>query len=458
MRSLRGRLLLSLWIAVGVIAVLSAGVAYLQVSRQAKVLLDNLMQQIAAIAVSKSTAAAGGVKDEDSDIEVAVWDSSGALQYSTSAEITRPLSASTGFSEVLVGRERYRLYASVIDGRHVEVAQPVDMREDQAEDAALAALLPMLLLMPVLALVIALVIRAQLRAVKELAAAVARRDTFASTPLPCAALPAEVQPLVQDINRLLARQSEAAQRERHFIADAAHALRTPLAALQLQIDVLDGSSDPVERAARLADLRAGVQRASRLSEQLLSLARVESSLELTGQGADVNETLRDLRELYEPAASAAGVTLDLSGRSRGLIRGAPRHVILICSNLLDNALRYSRCGGKIELRADNSDTGVRIEVWDEGPGLPEDELPRVFERFYRAPGDVSTGSGLGLATVEALVRQLGGRISLHNRADRSGLIARVVLPFAGADHPDASAESADAGARLVRRRQPQEVT
>src|SRR4029077_11206745 len=217
---------------------------------------------------------------------------SGALQYSTSAAITQPLSASRGFSEVLVGRERYRLYASVIDGRHVEVAQPVDMREDQAEDAALAALLPMLVLMPVLALVIALVIRAQLRPVRELAAVVARRDTFASKPLPCAALPAEVQPLVQDINRLLARQSEAAQRERHFIADAAHALRTPLAALQLQIDVLDGSADPVERAARLADLRAGVQRASRLSDQLLSLARVESSLELTGDGADVNETLR----------------------------------------------------------------------------------------------------------------------------------------------------------------------
>jgi two-component system OmpR family sensor kinase len=432
MRSLRGRLLLSLWIAVCVIAVLSAGVAYVQASHQAKRLLDNQMQEVAAIAVSQSTAAAGAVQDEDSDVEVAVWDHSGALHYSTSPAITRPLTATPGFSEVLIGHERYRLFMRVVDGRHVEVAQPVDARADQAEEAALAALLPMLALMPVLALVIALVIRAQLRPVKELAALVARRDTFASTPLPCAALPAEVQPLVQDINRLLARQNEAAQRERHFIADAAHALRTPLAALQLQSDVLDGSSDPVERAARLADLRAGIQRASRLSEQLLSLARVESSLDLTGEGADVNQTLQDLRELYEPTASAAGVTLDLSGRSRGVIRGAPRHVILICSNLLDNALHYSRSGGRVQLRADNSDAGVRIEVWDEGPGLPEEELQRVFERFYRAPGAVSNGSGLGLATVDALVRQLGGRISLHNRADRSGLIARVVLPFAGA--------------------------
>ena len=430
MRSLRGRLLISLWVAVGVIAVISAAVAYVRVSSQAKVLLDGQMQQIAAVAVSQSTAAAGAVKSEDSDIEVAVWDRSGNLQYATSPAITRPLSAGQGYSEVLIGGDRYRLYARVLDGRHVEVAQPVDVRNDQAENAALAALLPMLVLMPVLAVVIGFVIRSELRPVKELAAAVARRDTFASTPLPVSELPSEVRPLVQDINRLLARQSEAAQRERHFIADAAHALRTPLAALQLQIDVLDGSSDPAERAARLADLRAGVARASRLSEQLLSLARAESTLDLTGEGADVNETLQDLRELYEPAASAAGVTLDLKGRSRGVIRGAPRHLILICSNLLDNALRYSRSGGTVEVRADNSDAGVRIEVWDEGPGIPEEELPRVFERFYRANGDGSSGSGLGLATVETIVTQLGGRVSLHNRADRSGLIARVVLPFA----------------------------
>jgi two-component system, OmpR family, sensor kinase len=432
MRSLRGRLLLSLWIAVSVIAVLSATVAYQEVRREARELLDDQLQQIAAVAVSQSTAATGAIKNEDNDIEVAVWDHSGALQYSSSPAMTRPLSAAPGFSEVLIGQDAYRLYTRVLDGRHVEVAQPVDVRADQAEEAALAALLPMLILMPVLAIIIGLVIRQQLRPVKELAALVAQRDTFASAPLPVGELPTEVRPLVEDINRLLARQTEAAQRERHFIADAAHALRTPIAALQLQIDVLDGSADPAERAARLADLRAGVQRASRLSEQLLSLARAESAMDLAGQGADVNDTLRDIRELYEPAASAAGVTLDLSGRSEGVIRGAPRHLILICSNLLDNALRYTRSGGKVELRTDNSEGGLSIEVWDEGPGLPENELERVFERFYRAPGDGSTGSGLGLATVETLVRQLGGRISLRNRADRSGLIARVVLPLAGA--------------------------
>ena len=414
-----------------VIAVLSATVAYVEVRREARELLDDQLQQIAAVAVSQSTAV-GAIKNEDNDIEVAVWDRSGALQYASSPAMTKPLSAAPGFSEVLIGQDPYRLYARVLDGRHVEVAQPADVRDDQAEAAALAALLPMLILMPVLAIVIGLVIRQQLRPVKQLAVLVAQRDTFASVPLPVGELPTEVRPLVEDINRLLARQTEAAQRERHFIADAAHALRTPIAALQLQIDVLDGSADPDERAARLADLRAGVQRASRLSEQLLSLARAESSLDLAGQGADVDETLRDIRELYEPAASAAGVTLDLSGRSHGVIRGAPRHLILICSNLLDNALRYTRSGGKVELRTDNSEGGLRIEVWDEGPGLPENELQRVFERFYRAPGDGSTGSGLGLATVETLVRQLGGRISLHNRADRSGLIARVVLPFAGA--------------------------
>src|SRR5215470_1810242 len=131
MRSLRGRLLLSLWIAVSVIAVLSAAVAYHQVRRQARELLDDQLQQIAAVAVSQSTAATGAIKNEDNDIEVAVWDRSGALQYSSSPAMTKPLSGAPGFSEVLIGQDRYRLYARLIDGRHVEVAQPLDLRDDQ---------------------------------------------------------------------------------------------------------------------------------------------------------------------------------------------------------------------------------------------------------------------------------------------------------------------------------------
>src|SRR5215475_2999485 len=143
MRSLRGRLLLSLWIAVSVLAVLSAAVAYVQVRHQARQLLDDQLQQMAAVAVSQSKATTGAIRNEDNDIEVAVWDHSGALQYSSSPAMIKPQSASQGFSDVQIGQDDYRLYARNIDGRRVEVAQPADVRDDQAEAAALAALLPM---------------------------------------------------------------------------------------------------------------------------------------------------------------------------------------------------------------------------------------------------------------------------------------------------------------------------
>jgi len=430
MKSLRRRLLVSLCIAVLVVGSGLAGIAYRQVNRETKELLDNQLAQTAGIVAGQTVDTGHRSRDDDNDIEVAVWDADGRLQYSSTARIAVPLTHSTGFTEMILGGEPYRVYATNIGGRHIEVTQPVDTREDQAEAAALAAFLPVLVLLPVLALVIAFVIRALLQPVRDVAATVARRDAFAREALQAEGLPAEVMPLVTEINRLLERQNEAVQRERHFIADAAHALRTPLAALQLQADVLDGSDDPAERARRLSELRAGIQRAARLSEQLLSLARIESDTDTdgVGQAVDLDAVLREVQALYQSAAEPQQVTLRLDAHSHARVRGDQRRWLLIFGNLLDNALRYSPRGGRIELLTAAEGTAARMEIWDEGSGLDEDQLERVFERFYCAPGSGSTGSGLGLATVRTLVRQLGGEVTLHNRTDRSGLIARVILP------------------------------
>lgn len=429
MRSLRRRLLISLWVAVSTVGVLSALLAYRQVNSETKDLLDHQLQQVASI-VAEQTAGVPRSLRTDEDIEVGIWDGAGKLQYSTTDLLRIPLVTTSGFTERNLGTERYRIYTTVLGGRHIEIAQPVDTREDQAESAALAAFLPVFVLLPVLAIAIALVIRALLQPVREVAAAVSRRDVLSSEALEAQSLPQEILPLVEEINRLLERQGLAVQRERHFIADAAHALRTPLAALQLQTDVLDGSSDPRERAARLQELRAGIQRATRLTEQLLSLARIESATEVNGHVVNLDEALQEVQAIYTPIATAAGVTLSIEGEPGMIVRGDTSRVLLICGNLLDNAVRYTPKGGSIDLNV-ASDSGVaRIEIRDEGPGLQPDQFERVFERFYSVPGDHSTGSGLGLATVESVVKQLGGRVSLHNRTDRSGLVARVLLPHA----------------------------
>jgi two-component system, OmpR family, sensor kinase len=428
MNSLRGRLLIALCIAVSVVGTILAGIAYRQVTHETKELLDHQLAQIASIVAGRASESFHP-SQSDEDIQVAVWSADGKVQYSSVAPMSMPLTLTTGFSEMILGSKPYRVYATVIDGRRIEVAQPIDTREDQAEAAALAAFLPILVLLPVLAVVIALVIRALLQPVRNLAVAVSRRDTFAREPLQANGLPAEVMPLVDEINRLLERQNETVQRERNFIADAAHALRTPLAALQLQADVLDGSSDPTERLTRLSELRAGIRRAARLLDQLLSLARIDSDTNTSAGAVNLGSTLNEVRALYQAAVAGNRMTLRVDTDLNTTVRGDDRRLLLICTNLLDNALRHTPPGGSIEVRAGVQGKAARIEIWDEGPGLKPDQLERVFERFYCAPGSERTGSGLGLATVASVVKQLDGYVSLHNRTDRCGLIARVILPL-----------------------------
>ena len=436
--SLRRRLLLSLGVAVLVAGAISAMLAYDLVNRETKNLLDNQLQQIAVIVGARGANAARPQKT-DEDIEIGVWDATGKLEYASTPLLKAPRAMAPGFSEHSLGNETYRLYTTVSGGRHIEVAQPVDTRDDQAEGAAAAAFMPVLILLPVLVVVIALVLRAMMHPIREVAASVSRRSVLSSEALQGPALPTEIAPLVDAISRLLERQGLAVQRDRQFIDDAAHALRTPLTALQLQADVLDGSTYPLERAARLKELKAGVQRISRLVEQLLSLARIESGVESEGRVVVLAETLREVCALYSPAAAAMGVTLEILADDRARVLADPPRVLLMCSNLVDNAVRHSPPRGLITLGAAIDGEMVRLEICDEGTGLDPDQFERVFERFYSLPGSNKTGNGLGLATVESVVKQLGGRVSLHNRTDRSGLIARVVLPRV-ADSPSADSQ------------------
>jgi two-component system OmpR family sensor kinase len=426
MSSLRRRLLLSSSLAVGIVGLICATVAYRQVSDQTRTLLDDQLAQIARLAAQ--TGDGSEIQNRgDEDIVVSVWSADQKLKFSTAAGVALPL-LPAGFAEVVLKEEPYRVYSTVIGQRHIAVAQPVDIRDDQAEAAALAAFLPLLVLMPVLAIVLALVIRAQLKPVHNLALQVAQRGPFERDGLEATGLPAEVLPLVDEINRLLSRQNAAAQRERQFVTDAAHALRTPLAALQLQADVLEGATSPEEYAARFTDLRAGVRRAAHLSDQLLSVARSKPAVDSAQVSLEVAAALREVVDLYQPAASAAGVTLRLRTDTHATVRADSRRLLLIFGNLLDNALRYTPTGGEIELRAQSAAGSIQIEVQDQGPGLPQAELARVFEPFYRVAGDPGGASGLGLATVANLVKELGGHVKLRNRDDRSGLLACITLP------------------------------
>jgi signal transduction histidine kinase len=411
------------------------------------------MQQVAGILASQPFTAAepshvsddtpllpaGNVHPDRDDVLVAtVRDGQGRLLYASPANrLLRggalPPLARVGLQTVQVDHDSYRVFVVRSRNLTIQVAQSSDAVFEEQRRIAAATLVPIGLLLPILAVVLGRAIRRQLQPLNAARAAIARRPPLSLDTLPAESMPEEVRLLVDEINRLLGRLGTAMEREQRFVIDAAHALRTPLTALQLQADVLEGGNSPEERTARLLELRAGIRRVIRLSEQLLSLARSQLETGPITVCSDLDLTLREAAALYASAARGKGVDLQVAAASSAHVPGSTRRLVLIFGNLIDNALCFTPAGGHILVRAGSCDARVQIDILDEGCGLPPEELDRVFERFYQVPGSEGSGSGLGLATVQALVAQLGGRVILANRTERSGLVASVILPAVPAE-------------------------
>jgi len=465
-KSLRGALTLWVWVTIGVVGALSAVVAIWQAQEETQEQVDYQMQQVARIMADQPFPEGDADTkisdpeifpnvhvhhDKDDDLIVSVRDEHGRLLYASHSNKhlpgkTLPDFDQLGFQTREIGRGAFRVFAARSEnGLKIQVAQSMDViREAQAGIAA-ATLLPIGLLLPLLAIVLAWAIRKQLRPLKSTTAAIASRPPLSLDLLPAEGLPAEVSPLIEEINRLLRRLSTAMEREQRFVTDAAHSLRTPLTALQIQAEILDGGDGPDERASRLTELRAGIRRIIRLSEQLLSHARSQSERGPITVTSELDAALQEIAAFYAATAQAKGVEVELEAGSAASVYGNTRRLTLIFGNLLDNSLRFTPMGGRIRIRSCRSGERVRVEVWDEGPGLAAEELERVFERFYQASENEGSGSGLGLATAEALVKQLGGEVKLESRLDRSGLVAIVTLPVApgATSAPRLSAEAAD---------------
>ncbi|MBS0394952.1 MAG: sensor histidine kinase N-terminal domain-containing protein [Proteobacteria bacterium] len=435
MTTLRARLTVWLLGALIVVGSGSAVFVYLRAREATQGLLDYQLQQVARLVAARKidpTVPTAGrdvdpASDAREDILVTVRDESGAVRYSTETPVPLPTPA-PGFSERRIGGHPYRVYGLDTGARTVAVAQSLDVQREAALGGALAVLLPVVVLLPVLALLIGYGVRRGLVPLEASIRSIAERSPLALDPVPAASQPEDLRPLVDAMNRLLARLAESLEHERRFVGDAAHALRTPIAALQLQADVLETCRDPAERGARFAELKAGIRRIVRLTHHLLALAGEARDARHRDAHTPVEGLFEEVAGLYGPLAVARGVRIVLEPEAEGDAPGDLGRLMLIVGNLLENALRYSPEGGVVRLRAERDGEALALEVIDEGPGLPEAEIERVFERFYRAPNALEGGSGLGLATARTIAERLGGQVTLANRRDQSGLVARVTLP------------------------------
>ena len=370
---------------------------------------------------------------EDAEIVTLTWNRAGQRIFASDPRVKVPFTDSEGLSRPRVDGEDWIVYSSVRAEAVAQAAQRVVSRQEMAEDSAATVFPPMLVLVVVVGGLLVFGLRRGLQPLGSAARDIAARSARALDPIAAGDVPREITPLVTSINGLVARLSIAFSAQRHFLADAAHELRTPVTALKLQLQLLRRSTDEAAREEAMAELEAGIGRAQRLIEQLLQVARAEPDGERPRmEPVELGELVRSVVGNLSIKAERHGIDLGASGPAGIVVKGDGNQLIVLLNNLIENALRYTPQGGVVDVEAGRRGEQPELRVIDSGPGIPEPERQRVFDRFYRcedAPALArdAGGSGLGLAIVQAIAERHGAVVSLHTPASGQGLEVRVAF-------------------------------
>ncbi len=447
--SLAQRLTLTTLAFVAAIWAASVGVAWYVTRHELNELLDAHLAQTAALL------ATGEVDDDDDGVVQAatllhryqsrvafqIWHKGRLRARSADApEVPLADAQARGLSDRRIDGTAWRVFTAVRreDGKLkdvIHVGEHVSARRHVLLASLRGTLLPLLLALPLLAAAIAWTVRRALRPLRTLSRSVAARQPQALEALPEDGVLPEVRPLVQALNGLFRRVAEHLASERRFTADAAHELRTPIAAIRMQAQVAQGATQDAERAAALAATVAGCDRAAHLVEQLLQLARLEADAAdgvlapaaPVDLAAAVGERLRELqamatgrgqRIVFEPPPQPVPVPI------------APALLAVLLRNLLDNALRYSPAGAtvRVAVAGGSAGAGAVLGVEDSGPGLDEAAIARLGERFFRVLGSGQSGSGLGWSIVQRLARLHDLQLQIDRSPELGGLRVRVRWP------------------------------
>jgi two-component system sensor histidine kinase QseC len=357
-----------------------------------------------------------------------VWQGDELLTRSHNAPDT-PLADQPGYSDVTYAGDRWRVF--LLEGEYrtrVCVAEQHDVREELARSAALRSVVPLVLIAPLLAFAVWWLVRRALVPLERVGREVARRGPADLSPVGALSVPVEVAPLVTALDGLLERLGRSLEHERRLTADAAHELRTPIAAIRAQAQVAKASAADDERARALDGVIAGCDRASRLADQLLALSRLEAEDALRRETVDLRAIAVDVIADAAPRAIRAGVEIELVESAPVRAQADALLVGVLVRNLVDNALRHGAAGGRVRVsvRADGAD--AVIEVADAGRGVPPELLPRLGQRFQRASDASEPGSGLGLSIVQRIAVMHGGRVRYGAGLDGRGFRATVTLP------------------------------
>jgi len=356
-----------------------------------------------------------------------IWNAKGKLVYVSDDSIDLPPQAD-GLHTVRWADEEWHTYTLRDGGLTIQVANTTSNRQGMFTDIAPWLLLPLSVLVAVLGFLIWTAVGRALAPLRQIRDEIGVRDVTSLHALDTRHLPEEIQPLVEALNALLARLDAAILSQRRFVADAAHELRTPLTAVRLQAQIARKSSRTGERDQALQQLMAGIDRAAHLVDQLLRMARLDPELQnKTFAAVRLDELVKRVVGDFSGQAEAKGIDLGVETCPAVTVPGQAEGLRMLIGNLVDNALRYTPSGGRVDLRLEPQAGHVRLSVRDTGPGIPAEERERVFDRFYRLSSADIPGSGLGLAIVRQITDLHGGEVALQE-APGGGLLAVVSLP------------------------------
>ena len=430
--SLKRRLMVFLLAAISLAALVQGISTYRTALQEANEIFDYHMQQMALSLGGVNGGGRGLANGAQDDLELVVqaWTADGLQVFQSTARAGLPQRAVLGFSDVVAEGRRYRVVSVQTGGQVVQVAQELAVRERLASRLALRTVTPIALMLPVLMLIVGWVVSRSLAPVERVRAQLAKRAAEDLSPVGEGGLPAEIKPMVHELNSLLGRVQQSFTAQQHFVADAAHELRSPLTALNLQVQALQRAPDEPARALAQTRLAAGIARATHLVEQLLLLARQEADGS-EHQPVALEPLLRQVMADMSAAAQARQIDLGLLHADALSTPGNAAALATLLRNLLGNAIKYTPEGGRIDvsLLPAASGRGALIRIDDSGPGIAEAERERVFDRFYRTAdaAEQASGSGLGLAISKVIADKHGALLTLDRAESLGGL--RVDLRF-----------------------------
>ncbi len=449
--SVQLRLSASLSLVLLIVAMAAGVFAFVSTFDEAHEMQDATLRQVADLferqRMTLRYTEPSATEDDDEESRVVIQYLADGANASHNGDASTPLPLPTTLSDGLrtldVGGEPFRvLVKTTTDGQRIAVAQEVGARDKDARESAWRSLLPFLILFPVLLLVMSDLVRKLFRPIALLSREIDLRESQALHPIDERHVPLEVRPFVVAINRLLERVRKAMETQSRFVADAAHELRSPLTALSLQAERLAQTEMPAHAHERLKPLRRGIERGRKLIDQLLSLATAQSITRSPTQAISVRGVYRRVLEDLMALAEARQLDIGIEGDQDVHVFMHEVDLLTLVKNLVDNAIRYTPSGGRVDLSVDLAGGQAKLQVSDSGPGIAIGERERVFDPFYRTLGTEQVGSGLGLSIVRTIVDRAGATVHLNytDELNRSGLCVTVWLPT-GAKPADADSST-----------------